>query len=291
MKTRVVSLVLVVLVVSLASASPATAQDDAEAAKAHYSKGARLYDVGEYRQALEEFKAAHLNKPDPAFLYNIAQCHRQLGDFEQAMTLYKRFLAASPNAANRAEIEKRVAEIEGDLAARKSKVTTATQVPTAPAQAPTSPASPSPPAYGAPVYSPSTSSALSYSPPATPTAPTPVVGSPGVAAQPVAVATVAQPKPAGSSLRYLRWVGVGLTAALAGGAIVAGLSASSKFDDLKKTCGATVAGCGDSAVNGLKSRALLTNVLWGAAGVAAVGTGVAFFLTPHESAVQLAWRF
>src|SRR5271157_514619 len=100
--------VLVFVCATLGSVSSASAQDDRDAAKAHFSRGTRLYQVGEYRQALDEFKAAHLAKPDPSFLYNIAQCHRQLGDLEQAVTMYKRFLAASPNAANRAEVEKRV---------------------------------------------------------------------------------------------------------------------------------------------------------------------------------------
>jgi hypothetical protein len=283
MRTRhfVLPGILIFVWTSFASLSPVSAQDDVDAARRHYSKATRLYEVGEYHQALDEFKAAHVAKPDPAFLYNIAQCHRQLGDSEQAVTLYKRYLVASPNAANRAEVERRVAEIESDLATRRSKGAAATQIPPAPEQAPMSPGTPSAPANSPPAYS----------PPATPTPPTSMIGSPAVVAQPVAIATVAQPQPAGSSFRYLRWVGIGVTAALAGGAIVAGLSASSKFDDLKKTCGATDAGCADSAVNGVKSRALLTNVLWGAAGVAAVGTGVAFYLTPHESAVQMAWRF
>jgi len=90
----------------------------------HFSRGTRLYEVGEYRQAIEEFKAAHLAKPDPAFLYNIGQCHRQLGENEQAVTLYKRFLAGSPNAPNRAEVEARVAEMESQLAAEKRKAAT-----------------------------------------------------------------------------------------------------------------------------------------------------------------------
>ena len=191
MKTRFISVVLVVLVVSLGSVSPALAQDDAEAAKAHYSKGTRLYEVGDYRQALDEFKAAHLTKPDPAFLYNIAQCHRQLGDLEQAATPYKRYLTTSPNAANHAEVEKRVAEIEADLAARKRKGAAATQSP--PASAPVSPGTPTAPAYGAPVYVPPVHGAPAYGPSATPPAPTPAIGSPGVAVEPVAVATVAQP--------------------------------------------------------------------------------------------------
>jgi tetratricopeptide (TPR) repeat protein len=252
--------VLLFLGANFGPSSPATAQDDVEAAKAHFHRGTRLYEVGEYRQALEEYKAAHLAKPDPAFLYNIAQCHRQLGDLDQAVTMYKRFLTASPNAVNRGEVEKRVAELEGELAKRKGAVDAqSAPVPaSAPAPSPLQPLAPPPPV-------------------------------PVVAAPPMAVA--AQPSPAGSSLRYLRWLGVGVTSALVGGAIATGISASSRYDDLKNTCGNTPAGCTDSQMNTVKSRALMTNILWALAGTAAVGTGVMFVLTPHESVAQVAWSF
>ena len=111
---------MVIAAVMLATASAAVGQDNVASAKSHFQKATRLYEVGDYRQALDEFKAAHLAKPDAAFLYNIAQCHRQLGEAEQAVTLYKRFLVASPNVANRAEVERRISEIEADLAARKN---------------------------------------------------------------------------------------------------------------------------------------------------------------------------
>jgi len=266
---RVLVGVLLFLGANLGPSSPATAQDDVEAAKAHFHRGTRLYDVGEYRQALEEYKVAHLAKPDPAFLYNIAQCHRQLGDLEQAVTMFKRFLTASPNAVNRGEVEKRVAELEGELAKRKGAVDA--QSAPVPASAP----APSPP------------------PPLAPPPPAPPVAAPplAVAVETTAVPMVAEPRPAGSSLRYLRWLGVGVTAALVGGAIATGVSASSKYDDLKNTCGNTPAGCTDSQTNTVKSRALMTNILWGLAGTAAVGTGVMFVLTPHESVAQVAWSF
>jgi len=251
--------VLLFLGANLGPSSPAAAQDDVDAAKARFRRGTRLYEVGEYRQALEEYKAAHLAKTDPAFLFNIAQCHRQLGDLEQAVTMYKRFLAASPNAVNRAEVEKRVAELEGELAKRKGAVDV----------------------QSAPV--PASAPAPSPLPPLAPPPPVPVENP--------AVAMVAQPSPTGSSLPYLRWLGVGVTAALVGGAIATGLSASSKYDNLKDTCGNTPAGCTDSQTNTVKSRALVTNILWALAGTAAVGTGVMFVLTPHESVAQVAWSF
>lgn len=261
--------VLMSLGANLVPGSPATAQDDVGAAKTHFYRGTRFYEVGEYRQALEEYKAAHLAKADPAFLYNIAQCHRQLGELEQAVTMYKRFLTASPNAVNRSDVEKRVAELEGELAKRKGAV----DAQSAPVPVSTPPA---------------------ISPP-----PIPVVAAPADGAEATTAVALAgqstpaagQPTPAGSSLRYLRWLGVGVTAALVGGAIATGVSASSRYDDLKNTCGKTPAGCTDGQTNTVKSRALVTNILWALAGTAAVGTGVMFILTPHESVAQVAWRF
>jgi tetratricopeptide (TPR) repeat protein len=246
---------------------PAYAQDDVVAAKAHFAKASRLYEIGDYRQALDEFKAAHLAKADPVFLYNIAQCHRQLGEREQAVTLYKRFLASSPNAPNRSEVQKRVAELEAELAAARQE-----QPPPDPYPAPIAASTGSPPAK-LPTWS------------AQPN----VIAAGGPS--PENNASVTEPARSGSALSTLRWVGVGATLALAGGAIAAGVSASSKYDDLKDSCGNTYDGCSAGQVDGVKSRALLANVLWGLAGVAAVTTGVLFYMTPHESGVQMAWRF
>jgi tetratricopeptide (TPR) repeat protein len=264
---------LLVFVIGLWGGLPAArAQDDVAAAKVHFQKGTRLYEVGDYRQALDEFKSAHLAKPDPAFLYNIAQCHRQLGEYEAAVTLYKRFLAASPNAANRPEVERRIVDLEAALATQKHNAQS-------PANGP--PAGAASPGVGA-GYGPSagTSSAERLG-----------AAFAEDAGTHSASAGTTEPAPAGSSLRTLRWVGAGLTLALAGGAIVAGLSASSRFNELKDSCGATSSGCTGNQIDSVKSRALLTNVLWGAAGVAAVGTGIAFYLTPQASGVQVAWSY
>ena len=72
----VVSVVLAAVAATIVSTAPVVAQDDVGAARSHFTRGTRLYEVGDYRQALEEFKNAHVAKPDPAFLFDIAQCHR-----------------------------------------------------------------------------------------------------------------------------------------------------------------------------------------------------------------------
>src|SRR5262245_24016710 len=98
--------VAVLLAMTLAWAGAATAADGTAAAPAHFKQGRKLYQVGEYAQALDEFKKAYLAREDAAFLFNIAQCHRQLGDNRQALTFFKRYLAdAPPTVANRAEAE------------------------------------------------------------------------------------------------------------------------------------------------------------------------------------------
>jgi tetratricopeptide (TPR) repeat protein len=90
----------------------AAAADDAVRARQHYETGTRRFEVGEYRKALEEFQAAHVAKPDPAFLYNTAQCHRLLGEKREALTLYRRYLILDPQTPNRALVEKHIRELE-----------------------------------------------------------------------------------------------------------------------------------------------------------------------------------
>ena len=87
------------------------ARDDAEASRTHYEAGVRHFDVSEYKEALDKFKEAYRNKPDPVFLYNIAQCHRKLGHTDEAIDLYLSYLRRAPEAANREEVERRIREL------------------------------------------------------------------------------------------------------------------------------------------------------------------------------------
>lgn len=143
---------VILATITLAAPVPAAAADSTAAAAAHYKQGRKLYQVAEYARALDEFKAAYLARDDPAFLYNIAQCHRQLGDNRQALTFFKRYLADAPaNVANRAEAENMVKDLEAKLAAAPSPVPPAPPpaeappaTPPAPAPTPTLTASPPP---------------------------------------------------------------------------------------------------------------------------------------------------
>lgn len=89
--------------------SDRAAQAAAEAlARSHYEKGARYFEIGDYAKALEEFKAAFNAKPDPALMFNVAQCHRKLKNFEAALDLYNRYLYKETDPRRRATVEKLV---------------------------------------------------------------------------------------------------------------------------------------------------------------------------------------
>ena len=93
-----------------------TTTPEAEA-KAHYARGTSYYNLGRYREALAEYEAAYLAVQDPPFLFNIAQCHRKMGRDQEALGAYRSYLRVAPNAPNRSEVQKRIAELDRETRA------------------------------------------------------------------------------------------------------------------------------------------------------------------------------
>ena len=94
----------------LALLAPATAFADAKSeAKAHIDKATSFHGDGKYKEALEELTLAYALDPRPELLYAIGQVHVQLGNCQQAISFYERFLgtkpAAGPAAAAKEAIE------------------------------------------------------------------------------------------------------------------------------------------------------------------------------------------
>jgi hypothetical protein len=123
------------------------ATDDSAAAQArlHYQKAASLYELGRYQEAIPEYEAAFQLKNDPAFLYNLAQCHRLAGNLEQALHFYRRYLVKDPKEtkpALRADAESRITQLEKTIAQKNAIKTT-------PPNEQTSPGGTEPPPPGA----------------------------------------------------------------------------------------------------------------------------------------------
>jgi tetratricopeptide (TPR) repeat protein len=136
----------VVLALALAGfAQTAKAGDsDKAVARAHYETATRLYEIREYDKALIEYKSAYLAQPDPAFLFNIGQCYRKLGQTAEALNFFQQYLKkATPDDPNRRQVEARIRDIEAE-AKLKAEAAQA-----APVQAPAAEPSPPPPAVPA----------------------------------------------------------------------------------------------------------------------------------------------
>jgi tetratricopeptide (TPR) repeat protein len=107
-----------------AAPSPATAVGsdnlDVDVARAHFRKGAELYDQQEYAKALAEFEAAFAAKPKAEFLYNLAQCHEHLGQREDAVRAYSAYLESNPPAEDAQRVRRRVAELNELLQAKNA---------------------------------------------------------------------------------------------------------------------------------------------------------------------------
>jgi tetratricopeptide (TPR) repeat protein len=100
--------------------SPAHAEDRARA-RAAFDLGNQHYTLGEYKEALDSFKAAYRNFADPSFLFNIAQCHRQLEQNGDAIRAYKMYLLNTPpDSPNRDDVKELIAKLEKTLSEERA---------------------------------------------------------------------------------------------------------------------------------------------------------------------------
>ncbi|HET9625915.1 MAG TPA: tetratricopeptide repeat protein, partial [Kofleriaceae bacterium] len=64
--------------------------------KRHFERGEKLYALTRFSEALDEYQKAFDAKPIPAFLFNIGQCYRNLGDYDAAIFSYRKYLKLAP---------------------------------------------------------------------------------------------------------------------------------------------------------------------------------------------------
>lgn len=114
-------------------ARPTTAE-----AKERFAKGNALYRTREFEKAIMEYKAGVLIEDIPVFAYNLAQCYRQLGRYEEAIWYYKNFLhRAGPTGEMRDAIEGFLKQMEEELAKKQKPEPRVEQAPVLkPAQPP-----------------------------------------------------------------------------------------------------------------------------------------------------------
>lgn len=86
-------IVLAILFGANAFADDPLAKPKDAAARERLAQGNKHYHVHELEQAIADYKAGALLEDAPVFLYNLGQCYRQLGNYQEAIWHYERFLA------------------------------------------------------------------------------------------------------------------------------------------------------------------------------------------------------
>jgi tetratricopeptide (TPR) repeat protein len=109
-------------VVCLTSALATTADADPLAkptnavAREHLATGNRYYRLREFEKAVEEYKAGAVREDGPVFYYNLGQCYRQLGRYEDAIWHYERFLErGKPTGEIEASVKKFIVQMKDQI--------------------------------------------------------------------------------------------------------------------------------------------------------------------------------
>ena len=112
----------IVLVFALLATAPAHAQPNIEHAKQLYETATSDYKLGKFDQALAGYEAAYKLYAAPAFLFNIAQCHFQLGHWDRAVFFFEGYLRDVPDATNRQLVEELIKDARArETAAREAE--------------------------------------------------------------------------------------------------------------------------------------------------------------------------
>jgi tetratricopeptide (TPR) repeat protein len=257
---------------------------DGEAALAAFREGEALYALGHFREALETFEKAYKLKPVQGLLFNIAQCHRQLKQFELAVTTYRSFIRLAPDNPQVPKAKTLIEECEAVLTAQQGAVSALPldssgrdpgakpipiRVPPPKVDAPLAPVTPPP----------STTPAAA-SPPAIATAPAPkeppraLPASSGPAAPPESVRPPERRTASGT--RTVTWI-------TAGTAVVA-LGAGTAFGLMSKSTASSISSQQhsraevDALQSQLSSQGTKANLLLLSGAALAVGAGVFYLL-------------
>ncbi len=212
-------------------ATPALANK--ERARERFQRGMAEYVLDHYDAAIHEFEEGFKEFPDPRFLYNIAQAHERAGRHAQAANFYEKYLDLMGDAPDRADVEKRIADLRRAAAAQAAGAAARAPAATAPTEAnpravvakPAAPTS-APPANPVPQAS---APARTPAPPSVavvPRAPAPS----SAAALVVAPSSGAKPAERPAHRRWPIWVGIAAGAVALAGIITVAVVATTPAD-------------------------------------------------------------
>jgi tetratricopeptide (TPR) repeat protein len=231
------SLFTLSLAEDVAEAKKKLTRAEKKAARQAFKKGRIHLRKKRFVEAIEQFKKAYEITQDGLVMGQVAIAFEKAGDCKRALEAIRVYRKSLPKS-DRGSADQMIKRYEKRIAAGK---TTDIRLPSDP-----------PPPKPKPEPKPEPTKVVKKEPPK---------------AKPVV-----KPK---RRKRFWTWVALGSAGALAVSAIVVGLSAQSKYDELKDDCAPY---CANSEVDSVRARAVATDVLIGTAIAAGVTAGVLFFL-------------
>jgi len=243
------------LAVALAAASSAPTPAQKDEARELSRRSIVEYNAGEFDKALVDITRAYELDPRPGLLYNLAQCHRALEHWKQAKFFFEGYLRGMPQAANRKQVVKLIAEAQEKIDEQERKEAAVREALTAPAPTQT---------------------------------PVPIIISPSAPEAPVPAVVVfgEEPavKPQGRGAKVAGWtlVGLGLAAGVGGG-VWGGYLLANQPGTTTPPAGypsGTYYGETKAAVDSYNTQAVASDVTWGI-GAALVVAGAIVLLAAH----------
>jgi len=230
-----IAAVTLACVLSLLSSTGHAQSTSDDLARRHFDSGVAYLEESDYDNALKAFEKSYELSKRPEILLNIATVHERQSDLPGAITALKSYLEADPQGEHVDTVKLRIQNLEKRVADQTA----------------TGSAAPGPsPSAAAP-------------PPAPPTA------------APAQLPAPLPPAPRAEPNRMPAFIALGVGGVMAGGSLVTGLIAKSKYDDAKASCSPR---CSDAELSGSRTFAITSTVLTGAA-VLGVGLGIALLLT------------
>lgn len=110
-RARALGLALVLMAALAGAARAEGAGDRDKEARRLFQEAELSFNVGKFAEALAAYQAAYEAKPLPGFLFNIAQCYRNMGDYERARFFFRRYLTLDPRTPNRRRVETLIDEM------------------------------------------------------------------------------------------------------------------------------------------------------------------------------------
>jgi len=220
----------------------------------HYQQATRSYDLGKYQEAVDEYQKVYEIDGDPVMLYNIAQAYRLNDQPQESIHFYRRYLQRSPEARNKEDVERKITAMEKLIEERRKAAALV--------------APPAPKADAKPVAIPE------------PVAPPPVTA-------PVVVAPLPPPpaSPPSATRQILGWSMVGVGVASIAVAIIEGIRAKNRGDELTQNMNVVTHPPFDSTQQAIQSEGKTANIVAIVCGIAgtAVGVGGAIVLITNGS--------